>query len=299
MKAKLDSTRLWTAVITPFDKDDLSVDYYSLEKLLKEQEDAENGVLILGSTGESLSLSLGERKKIVQFTIELKLNIPIMVGIPGVNFTETLSWIDYLETQKSLAAYLVVTPLYTKPGEEGQYLWFKEILDASTRECMLYNIPSRAGISLNIETVRRLLSHPRLWAIKEASGSATEFVSFVRLNGPKIYCGDDANMPEYAALGGYGLVSVASNIWPLECRKYLELSLSQKLDPDSNKIWKDSGNSLFLASNPIPVKSLMYGQGKIKSLKTRIPLSHKDFEGCNEVDRAHIDIQNWFSQYTN
>ena len=108
---------LWTALITPMSPD-TSVDFESLEAILCEQEKASNGILILGSTGESLNLCEQERKDILQFTLDLKLKVPLMAGVGGTNLRETLEWVSYLNTL-DLHAYLMVTPLYAKPGGLG------------------------------------------------------------------------------------------------------------------------------------------------------------------------------------
>ena len=233
---------LWTAIITPM-LGDGEVDYPGLAKLLKEQEEAENGVLLLGSTGESLNIDENERKKILHFALDKNLNVPIMVGVGGINLKETCAWVDYLETLR-VDAYLMITPLYAKPGAEGQYQWFKTLLDRSKRPVMLYNVPSRTGVSLNVKTLAKLKTHPMLWAVKEASGKTLDFKNY-RKAAPEVrfYSGDDAMMPDFAKLGAKGLVSVASNVWPKETHAYVLQSLDKSLK--AVKLWKDCSNSLF------------------------------------------------------
>ncbi len=119
---ELSNTKLWTALVTPFNND-LSVDWDSFQSLIQEQVDAKNGLLVLGSTGEALNISLADRKKIVEYAISLNPTSPIMIGVGGLGLAETREWVSYLNTQK-LDAYLMVTPLYSKPGDEGQYEWF-------------------------------------------------------------------------------------------------------------------------------------------------------------------------------
>ncbi len=282
---------LWTAVVTPF-LEDGTVDYKSLEILLRDQEKAQNGIVILGSTGEALNLEAEEKKEILKFTLNLKLTVPLMAGVGGINLRETKEWIKYLETL-SLHAYLLVTPLYAKPGKFGQYEWFKALLDASTRPCMLYNVPGRTAVALNFDTVAMLKDHPRFWAIKEASGSVFDFKRYQECApNAAMYSGDDSMTPIFASFGAKGLVSVASNVWPNETKEYVRQSLA-KILVDS-ELWKECSDSLFIASNPVPVKALLHHLGKIKTNLMRAPLDHRDLKDLKPVVVAHESIQGWY-----
>jgi 4-hydroxy-tetrahydrodipicolinate synthase len=281
---------LWTAVVTPFHSD-LKIDYVSFEKLLLEQEEAKNGVVILGSTGENLSFSDEEKIEIVNFVCDLELSIPIMVGIPGFYGPGAVKWVKHLN-QMPVHAYLMVTPIYAKPNEVGQYEWFKELLDTSTRPCMLYNVPSRAGTKLNLNAMKKLLGHKNFWSIKEASGSVEEFSQYHKnLPGIEMYCGDDGLMPEFAKAGAVGLVSVASNSWAKETHMYTRLCLSQKLKED--KMWKEAADSLFLCSNPVPVKGLLHAIGAIETPKCRPALNSNDLTELPTILNHHKNITEW------
>ncbi len=289
----LNSFKLWTALVTPM-KDDGTVDYHSFEKTLRAQDEAKNGILILGSTGEALNIDEEERREIVRFTKNLKLKNPIMVGIGGQHLESQLSWIDYCETQK-VDAYLMVTPIYAKPGRHGQTAWFRALLDRASKPCMLYNVPSRSGTSLNFDTVSDLTTHKNFWAIKEASGKTQDFARYVEVSkGRPVYSGDDAMLPDFAPLGCRGLVSVASNPWPKETHRYVELALASKLA--DVKLWQDSTNLLFVASNPVPAKVLMHKVGQLETPILRAPLCDKDMVRMDEVLAAHKNIQSWYQK---
>lgn len=290
---KINSTPLWTAVITPLN-DDLTVDLDSLEKILRQQEAAGNAILILGSTGEALNLNLEERKNILAFTIDLGLKVPLMCGVGGINLTETCEWVSYLDGL-AIDAYLLVTPLYAKPGDEGQYHWFKTLMDVSNKPVMLYNVPGRAGAQLSFEAVKRLNSHRAFWAIKEASGSTEKFAKYVEAAGPngRVYSGDDAMLPDFTPLGAKGLVSVASNPWPVETHQYVKACLSNELSEEDKKLWIESSNTMFVTSNPVPAKWLMHDNGDIKTAQLRPPLSIKDMKQENDVRRANEKIKKW------
>ncbi len=137
--------KLWTALITPFLKG--AVDYESFHTLMKAQKQAGNGVLLLGSTGEAFSISEEERKHIIREMIGRNTGIPIMVGATGLLIEDVLEWISYCNSYP-LTGYLCAVPPYMKPGIEGQYGWFKKLLDAAGHPVMLYNNPSRCGTPL-------------------------------------------------------------------------------------------------------------------------------------------------------
>jgi len=285
--------KLWTAVVTPLD-DKGVVDFKAFEKTLRVQEAADVAVVVLGSTGEALNLNDDEKREIVKFATGLHLKVPMMVGLGGHNIDENKKWLAFLETQK-IDCYLSVTPIYAKPGAAGQYLWFKELLDASTRSVMLYNVPSRSGVSLNYEAVTKLKDHKNFWAIKEASGKLEDFKKY-KSAAPNaaMFSGDDALMPVFAKAGGVGLVSVASNVWPVETKKYVEMCLTNELAEDHAHLWEDCANALFAASNPVPVKILMHKLGVINSPLLRLPLSHLDLKDHSFLLTAHDRIKQWY-----
>lgn len=284
----LTQTNVYTAVITPL-TENLSIDFASLSKLLKEQEQVGNGVLILGSTGEALNLTLEQRKQIVLFSMELKLNVPVMVGIGGIQLQAQLDWIHWLNGQ-SIDAYLMVTPLYAKPGKEGQIKWFEALMNVSERPCMLYNVPGRTGVELAPEALKVLQSHPRAWAIKEAGGCAQKLRTYMQ-SAPELrfFCGDDILADEFIASGASGLVSVAANAWPeITLRLVNQLIHNRRYSlPDE---FRRATQSLFLASNPVPVKTLLFETGRISSPLMLPPLSHQDLDQIGTVLTAHEQI---------
>lgn len=285
---------LWTAIVTPMNEDS-SVDYASFEKILREQEAAGVAVVILGSTGEALNLNKDECKKILEFGLALNLSVPVMTGIGGINQKDTLEYVTYLNTLSALDAYLVVTPLYAKPGEHGQAQWFKAIMDLAVKPCMLYNVPGRTGVKMNFNAIKSLKDHKNFWAIKEASGSVEDFKKYVDA-APKarVYSGDDGMVPDFKPHGCVGLVSVASNSWPVETKSYVVKTLQGELSTTEAQLWKDACDTLFIAANPVPVKNLMHAQGKIKTNVLRAPLHHKDLADNTPVLEADKKIKSWY-----
>jgi 4-hydroxy-tetrahydrodipicolinate synthase len=286
---------LWTAIVTPLDQAS-HVDYRALSSIVRDQEEAGNGLLVLGSTAEALNLPLTEKKKIVDHVISMNPKTPIMVGVGGHQLEETLDWISFLET-KMINAYLMVTPIYAKPGPVGQYNWFKTLMDAVTKPVMLYNVPGRSAVAMSTEAVARLSGHKNFWSIKEASGSVEKFKEYLKAaNGKAVFCGDDALMPDFALAGASGLVSVASNAWPKETNLYVQKCLNKTFD--DKQLWTDAANSLFVASNPVPVKRLMFENGKIQTALMVAPLSHEDMQDATPVLKANEQVRNWFQRNT-
>jgi len=284
---------LWTAVITPMQENG-EVDYQSFAKVLTEQAAAGNGILILGSTGEALNLNEDERRKILKFTLEQNLSVPIMVGVGGVNLQETQEWVEHLETMP-FSCYLMVTPLYAKPGPIGQYQWFKKLMDISTKPVVLYNVPSRTGVNLPFETVAKLRQHKNFFGIKEASGSLEDFKKFREIIPDKmLFSGDDALMPDFSALGADGLISVAANVWPKPTHEFVSQCLNGQLtDP---ALWQQAISSLFIAANPIPVKVLMTALGSLSAAILRPPLTHEDLSDKTPLFTAHNNINDWYQR---
>lgn len=292
----LNEFPLWTAIVTPMNEDG-SIDYESFKKILLEQEAAKNALVVLGSTGEALNLNKDEAKKILEFALSLNLAVPVMTGIGGYNLDEIKIYINYLNSLKGLDAYLVVTPLYAKPGEHGQYHWFKTILDLSKRPCMLYNVPGRTAVKMNFKAINRLKDHPHFWAIKEASGSVDDFKMYKQMApNARMYSGDDGLTNDFSKHGCVGLVSVAANAWPLETHLYTLKCVNQTLSEVDANMWAQACDTLFLAANPVPVKHLMYLNKKIKTNLLRAPLSHLDLADETPIVLAQNNIQNWFQE---
>lgn len=286
---------VFTAMITPMDEDG-SVDYASLEYLLLKQQEAKVGTLVLGSTGEGLNLNNQEKRAVVKFAKELDLDVPLMVGIGGHDIHTQKEFIQYCDSV-GVDSLLLVTPLYAKPGKEGQFEWFSELLSITETPCVLYNVPSRTGVKLDPE-VPALLSKEftQVVGVKEASGSVEEFKEF-RKHSPELdfYSGDDGLTEAFVKEGGVGLVSVASNVWPVHTRKMVDLMLDENFD-ELFEDWEESANALFSASNPVPTKVLLQHKGWITNTNVRLPLSLKDLtpEGEEALLEADRKINNWY-----
>lgn len=290
---ELNDTSLWTALVTPM-KENGAPDEEDLTSIIKKQDEAGNGVLLLGSTGEGLALGLEDKKKVIETGTSLDLDVPLMAGVGGFNMQEQIEWVEF--AQAYVDCLLLVTPLYAKPGLKGQVKWFKKLLDTADIPCVLYNVPSRTGKKMNPGVLDALKDHPNLFGLKEASGSIDDYQEF-RKAAPdlNIYSGDDPMTPFFAAAGCHGLVSVMANVWPKATHRYVEWCLegrTEKLLP----LWQECSAVLFSAPNPIPVKVLMHKKEWIKSDTFRLPLTADELDSVEHLLEADKRIQNWLQE---
>ena len=249
------------ALVTPF-KQDGSVNYNELERLIEYHiENKTDGIVILGTTGEASTIGYEEQEEIVRFSIE-KANkrIPIIVGA-GNNFTAKS--IELAKKYSNMGAdyLLVITPYYNKANDSGLYKHFTMIADASSCPIILYNVPSRTGMSINISVLEKLANHPNICGIKEASGNMeySKKVSNLLSEDFVMYSGNDDIIVEMISLGAVGVISVLANVAPRQVHNMCEYAINGNFD-DAITIQEDLidlANNLFIEVNPIPVKEAM------------------------------------------
>ena len=295
----IENIRLWTALVTPFEQSG-AIDFASLARIARQQAAAGNGILLLGSTGEALALSDEQQYAIVKYVCELNLDTPLMIGVGGFQLGSQIAWMERCN-QLPIAAYLLGAPLYAKPGVKGQHHWFESLLNASEHPCMLYNVPSRSGISLAPQALAALQSHPNCWALKEASGDIEQFLEYRQMC-PEVtlFSGEDALMPYLAVAGAAGLVSVAANAWPVPTHLYVEQCLSGDINTTNTlfHVWKEAIASLFSVVNPVPVKVLMHNNGDIDSPNLLPPLIHHELTEQQSITQANDNIHQWYQAQT-
>lgn len=291
---KVTDIKLWTALVTPM-KENGDLDLEDLASLIHKQDEAGNGVLILGSTGEGLALGIEDKKQVVKTASSLNINVPIMAGVGGFNLREQLEWIEYCQ-EFDIDCFLLVTPLYAKPNAKGQAAWFKALMDAADKPCMIYNVPSRTGVKLDPQALNEVKGHPNLFGLKEASGSIADFQQFRKI-APELpaLSGDDALTPFFAMAGCRGLVSVASNVWPEATHRYVEESLSGN-GTELLPLWQECTDALFSVSNPIPSKILLKEKGWIKTSTLRPPLTDDEMGDTEKLLEADRRIAAWYEE---
>ena len=259
-----------TALITPFNKGE--VDYASLKKLLRLQlEGGIQGFVVNGTTAESPTLSVDERKNIFTFVHrEVSGQVPVIMGT-GTNSTEETIARSNEAAELGAAAALVVVPYYNKPPQRGLFAHFKVVAKQSSIPIILYNVPSRTVAKLELETVLQLSKEENIVGIKEATGDI-QFASKIRSGTAREFAllsGDDASFAHFLNAGGDGIISVGSHIFPKE---FVAL---QSREPSADKKFEshlDTINNLYLEANPIPVKMALYLMGLLSSPELRLPM---------------------------
>jgi 4-hydroxy-tetrahydrodipicolinate synthase len=265
----------YTALVTPFRNG--AIDVAGFEKLVENQVAAGiSGVVAVGTTGESPTLSHEERQEVIRLAVATaKKRCQVLAGT-GSNATQHAVADTQMAEKLGVDGALLVAPYYNKPSQEGLFRHFKTIADATALPVMLYNIPGRCGVDITPDTVTRLAKQCRnLVSIKEASGSV-ERISELRARLPEsftILSGDDSLTLPFMSVGAVGVVSVASNLFPAEVcalvRAYecgdakLAFNLHHKLFP----LFKD----LFIEPNPVPVKTALGWRGGMSG-EVRLPL---------------------------
>lgn len=264
------------ALITPFDEKN-QVDFDALERLIEFQLEGDVDYLVLlGTTGESATLSVDEKKEIFKYAAK-KVNgrIPLVAGIGGNNTEELVSIIKSTDLS-AYSAILSVSPYYNKPTQEGIYQHYAAIAKATEKPIVLYNVPRRTGSNMESKTTLRLANDfKNIVGIKDASGDFDQYNTIAR-NKPAdflLISGDDAIFLPMAAIGAVGLISVAGNAFPKEIKQLTKYALEHK--------WKEAREihlSLtrlfelcFVESNPAGVKAMLKHLG-VCTEATRLPL---------------------------
>ncbi|HYE43523.1 MAG TPA: 4-hydroxy-tetrahydrodipicolinate synthase [Caulobacteraceae bacterium] len=275
-----------TALVTPFR--DGAVDEAAFAALVERQVAAGvHGVVPVGTTGESATVSLEEHKRIVELCVQVcAARIQVIAGA-GAN--ETGKAIDLVRHAKTVGAdaALVVTPYYNRPSQEGMYRHYAAINDAVELPVVLYNVPSRTGVDLANETVERLAPLPNVVGIKDATGDLAR-ASLMRRTVPEgfaLISGDDPTLLGYMAHGGHGVISVTSNVAPEACVARYEAAA--RGDFATALTWQDRliglDRALFLDNSPAPAKYALAKLG-LGSDEVRLPLGP-----CADAVKPRID----------
>ena len=264
-----------TAIITPLTKD--GIDYEQFARLIEWQiAEGIDAIVAVGTTGEGSTLTDEEHKEAISFCVrQVAGRVPVIAGT-GSNDTAYAIELTKHACEAGADAVLLVTPYYNKATQEGLYQSFIATADASTKPCILYNVPGRTGCNLLPETVLRFAEHPNIVGIKEASGNISQIASLAALCGDKIdiYSGNDDQIVPVLSLGGVGVISVLSNLCPREtsqmCHKFLEGDVAGSRELQLRYL--PLVDALFSEVNPIPVKAAMSAMGYCENY-LRLPLT--------------------------
>lgn len=257
-------TGFFTALITPFLKDG-SVDESGLRMLLNKQiEGGADGIVLLGTTGETPTLTDSEKKRITAIAREeIGGKIKLIVGTGTYSTKQTIENTRAAEKLGADAA-IIVTPYYNKPTQEGLYLHYQSIAEATDLPILIYNIAGRTGQNLQTETLKRLMQYRNIAGVKESSGSITQISDVIEMSKEiredfSVLCGDDALTLPSMALGAHGVISVVGNIVPDQV-KALVTALQNDDMIESRQLHftlMPLIRMAFLETNPIPIKAAM------------------------------------------
>ena len=281
-----------TALVTPFLPNG-SLDEEALRRLILLQLDAGiDALVLLGTTGEPCTLSMDERERVIAIGLETAgERVPVIIGT-GSN--DTRRAIEYARQARKLSAQgqLSVTPYYNKTTQNGLIRHYSAILDSCDLPMILYNVPSRTGISMNPDTLAQLAVHPNVAGLKEASGDlslATDFIQRTHGELP-LYCGNDDLIVPLMALGAAGAISVCSNILPLQTRLITFACRNGCFDEasDAQQALLPLIRALFAQVNPIPVKAALAMMGLIHDV-VRLPLVPMDEPQRSRLQRVLED----------
>ena len=259
------STGMATALVTPM-KPDGSIDYEAFSRFIEFQiEKGINALVVMGTTGENATIEYKEQYKIIRFVVEqVAGRVPVIAGT-GTNNTEHVLHNTKAACEAGADAVLVVTPYYNKATQNGLIAHFTAVADVSTVPVILYNVPGRTGCNLLPKTVAKLAEHPRIAAIKEATGNMAQMVQLQALCGDKIdiYSGEDALTVPMMAMGAKGTISVLSNVVPAESVAMTDACKAGDFETAAK--WQcrllPLIDALFSEVNPIPAKAATAAMG--------------------------------------
>ena len=260
------------AMVTPFK--DGEVDYDKLGELVQYHIDnGTNAIIPCGTTGESPTLTHREHGEVIGKVIEAAAGrIPVIAGTGSNNTSQAISMTRHAK-ETGADGSLIITPYYNKPTQQGIYEHYKAILEAVDIPIIVYNVPSRTGVSISAETVARLAESDNIVAIKEATGDIDQASQILNLCDITVLSGDDSLTLPIMSIGGKGVVSVLANILPREVSELTssflkgEIENAQRLHNSLFPICK----AMFIETNPIPVKTSMKLLGRLNG-EMRLPL---------------------------
>lgn len=261
------------AIVTPMNADG-SINYTCFGELIEEQiKGGTDAIVVAGTTGEASTMTDEEHIEAIRFTVEkVAKRVPVIAGT-GSNDTGYAIELSKLAEEAGADALLQVTPYYNKTSQRGLVAHFNAIANAVNIPIILYNVPSRTGVSISIDTYIELAKTPNIVAVKEASGNLSLVAQIAAHTDLDIYSGNDDQVLPVLSLGGKGVISVSSNVIPREKHDMIALYLEGKTAEalELQKKYLDMENTLFIDVNPIPVKEAMNLMGKNVG-ECRLPL---------------------------
>jgi len=262
----------FTAIVTPFQNG--NVDYDAFANLLAFQiENGIDGIVPVGTTGESPTLNFEEHQKVIEFVAETVASRCKVIAGTGANATAEAVRLTKHAATVGVDATLQVTPYYNKPTAEGLYRHFSTVADECGLPIVLYNVPGRSGCEIPIEVIKRLADHPLITAVKEAGGSVDRVSAIRSACNITVLSGDDTLTLPMMSVGGSGVISVASNLLPGAVTALVHAALEGRWEEACQRHFKlyPFFRDIFVETNPIPIKAALAMVGRIVE-EYRLPM---------------------------
>lgn len=282
----------FSALPTPFK--DGEVDYDALKNHVESQiAGGINGLVPCGTTGESATLSHDEHKKVIEFVIETANKRVLVLAGTGSNSTEESIKLTRHAEKIGADGSLLISPYYNKPTQEGVYQHYKAISESTDLPLVLYNVPGRTSLNMDPTTIARLSEYKNIVGVKEATGDLAQVSDVIEyaVDGFQIISGDDFVTLPMINIGAVGTISVTSNIIPTDVSNMCKFALQGKQDEALKLHYKMQplNRSMFLETNPVPVKTALALMGKMTE-EFRLPL-------CNMADDTKAKLKETLKSY--
>lgn len=283
------------ALITPFDSKG-AIDYASLDKVLRHTATGVDYYVVMGTTGESVTMTKDEKKAVLEFVIANNhAKLPVVYGVGGNNTAEVVAELRNASLS-AVTAVLSVSPYYNKPSQEGIYRHFSEVAEASPKPVILYNVPGRTASNITADTTLRLAKHGNIIGTKEASGNLEQVMRIARdmPEGFLLTSGDDMLTVFFYSIGGAGVISVLANAYPGHFKAMKQACTGKDFGKANSNLFQllDMNGPMYEEGSPVGVKYLMSLMG-ICEPHVRLPHVQpspglqKRIGACFEAIRQH------------
>ena len=279
---------VYTALVTPYRNG--GVDYEALSNIIELQIKGKvAGLVPVGTTGESPTLSCEEHLKVIEFVVEKVAKRCTVIAGTGANSTAEAIELTVEARKLGADATLQVTPYYNKPTEEGQYRHFMSVAEKGELPVVLYNVPGRAGVPISEKNIARMSTHPLIAAVKEAGGNVERVSKILDMCDITILSGDDALTLPMMSVGAKGIISVASNLIPAEMSEMVDSFMKGDLNKamELHKKYYCFFRDQFIETNPIPIKAAMAMAGLIEE-SYRLPLCELTAEHREQLKNSLV-----------
>ena len=257
---------LWIPLVTPFTADAAQVDHAALRALVQGlSPQGVAGFAACGSTGEAAALTTEEQLAVLDTTIEAAGGLPVLMGIGGYNLAKALAMVRLATTRPGapVAGLLVAAPCYIRPSQQGLLHWFGALADASPVPIMVYDVPARTGVQIELATMLRLASHPRIQGLKDCASDAAKTAALLADGRLQLLTGNDAEIFTAMAQGASGAMSASAHLHTARIARVIALLADGQL-AEARRLWlplQPWVAGMFAEPNPAPIKAMLARRG--------------------------------------